>query len=75
MQKEATQNYNHDIGNTQDNSDKNNAEDPAEIRAVNNENRANDILGKKHRTTCGGEEIDPKKLKNPPNNKQVKDVK
>ncbi|MEP7094757.1 MAG: RHS repeat-associated core domain-containing protein [Flavobacterium sp.] len=67
--------FDHDIGNMEDNSSENNAEDPAEIRAVHNENRANDILGnKKHRTTYGKDQIDPKKLENPPNNKQVEDV-
>ncbi|MCD0465217.1 DUF6443 domain-containing protein [Flavobacterium sp. ENC] len=64
--------FDHDIGNMEDNSSTNDAKDPAEIRAVNNENRANDILGKKHRTTYGGETIDPVKLANPPNNIQVK---
>lgn len=34
----------------------------------------NDILNKSHRTKYGETEIDPKKLNNPPNNKQVKDV-
>ncbi|WP_306352567.1 RHS repeat domain-containing protein [Flavobacterium sp. '19STA2R22 D10 B1'] len=66
--------FDHDIGNMQDNARGNDENDPAEIRAVYNENRANDILGKKHKTTYGGKEIDPNKLKNPPNNKQIKDV-
>lgn len=64
--------FDHDIGNMKDNSDANDAKDPSEIRAVSNENRANDILGNKHRTTYGGETIDPVKLANPPNNIQVK---
>jgi RHS repeat-associated protein len=67
--------YDYDIGNMKDNETENTAKDPAEIRAVHNENKANDILGKKHRTTYDGQEIDPEKLKNPPNNKQPTDEK
>jgi hypothetical protein len=54
--------FDHDIGNMEDNSSTNDAKDHAEIRAVSNENRANDILGKKHRTTYRGETIDPVKF-------------
>ncbi|RYF23507.1 MAG: RHS repeat-associated core domain-containing protein [Flavobacteriales bacterium] len=60
--------YDNDIGNTKDNEKVNSAKDPAEIRAVNNENRARKIEGLPKRTTYGGKEIDPKKLKDPPNN-------
>jgi RHS repeat-associated protein len=66
--------FDYDIGNMIDAHPDSTAKDPAEIRAVHNENRANDILGKKHRTTYGGEKIDPKELENPPNNKQVENV-
>ena len=66
--------FDYDIGNMKDAHPASNAKDPAEIRAVHNENRANDILGEKHRTTYGGEKIDLKKLETPPNNKQAKDV-
>jgi len=66
--------FDHDIGNMQDDLPDNTAEDPSEIRGVYNENRGNDILNKSHRTKYGETEIDPKKLNNPPNNKQVKDV-
>ena len=41
----------------------NTAKDPAEIRGVNNENRERNIEGEEKRTTYGGEEIDPNKLK------------
>ena len=60
--------YDYDIGNTSDNSQDNNERDPAEIRAVFLENMARDLEGLKRRTRYGGE-IDPKLLRNPPNNK------
>lgn len=60
--------YDHDIGNMKDNDKINSAKDPAEIRAVNNENRARKIEGLPQRTTYGKDKIDPKKLKNPSNN-------
>ncbi len=53
----------HDIGNMKDNSKRNSANDPAEIRAVINENRARKIEGLPARTIYGGQTIDPKKLK------------
>jgi hypothetical protein len=57
--------YDNDQGNMKDNtgSDANN---PAEIRAVNTENRARKIEKLQKRTTYGTP-IDPKKLDNPPN--------
>ncbi|WP_240601629.1 RHS repeat domain-containing protein [Flavobacterium columnare] len=60
--------YDYDKGNMSDAHDDSSAKDPAEIRAVNNENRARKIEGNKMRTIYGGKEIDAKKLKNPPNN-------
>jgi len=63
--------YDYDIGNMGDNSPDNNEKDPAEIRAVYLENLARDLEKLKHRTKYGGE-IDPKLLKNPPNNKMPK---
>ncbi|WP_146917284.1 RHS repeat domain-containing protein, partial [Flavobacterium columnare] len=65
---ETRHQYDHDIDNMGDNSDKNNQNDPAEIRAVHLENKARDVEGLKHRTKYGGK-IDSKKLQNPPNNK------
>ncbi|MDV6170293.1 RHS repeat-associated core domain-containing protein [Flavobacterium sp. DG1-102-2] len=44
------------------------AGDPAEIRAVWTQNRMNKILDLPKRTKYGGQEIDPNKLDNPPNN-------
>ncbi|MET3047391.1 hypothetical protein [Flavobacterium covae] len=64
--------FDYDIGNMQDNNTKNDANDPAEIRGVYNENRARKLEGKKPLSTYGGEKIDPKKLSNPPNNRQEK---
>lgn len=61
--------YDHDIGNMKDSHENSTAEDPAEIRAVNNENRARKIEGLPERTTYGGRKIDMKKLHNPPNDK------
>lgn len=60
--------YDNDTGNNKDDQPNNTAKDPSEIRAVNNENRARKMEGLPARTTYGGEKIDPKKLKNPPNN-------
>jgi RHS repeat-associated protein len=59
--------YDNDTGNNKDDQ-ANSARDPSEIRAVYNENRARKMEGTPERTTYGGEKIDPKKLKNPPNN-------
>jgi len=59
----------HEIGNTDDNQLRNNAKDPSEIRAVNNENRARKKENLPLRTTYGGKKIDPELLKNPPNNR------
>lgn len=64
--------FDHDIGNMEDNAKVNDANDPAEIRAVHNENIARDIDGVEPLTTYDGKKIDPKKLANPPNNKQSK---
>jgi RHS repeat-associated protein len=64
--------YDSDIANQKDNSDNNNETDPAEIRAVSNENRARKLENLPLRKTYGGRKIDPKKLANPPNNLQPK---
>ncbi|ENA1752736.1 RHS repeat-associated core domain-containing protein [Flavobacterium psychrophilum] len=64
--------FDHDIGNMQDNARGSDENDPAEIRAVYNENLARKTEGKAPNTTYGGKKIDPKKLANPQNNKQVK---
>jgi RHS repeat-associated protein len=64
--------FDHDIGNMQDNAKINDANDPAEIRAVYNENRARKTEGKAPQSTYDGKKIDPKKLANPQNNKQSK---
>lgn len=61
--------YDYDIGNMADNAHGADAKDPAEIRAINNENRGRKISGLPKKTTYGGQKIDPKLLKNPPNNK------
>jgi RHS repeat-associated protein len=63
--------YDWAIGNMKDKVPGNNATDPEEIRAVNNENRARAIEGRKPETSYGGVKIDPEKLKNPPNNKNI----
>lgn len=55
--------YDLDQGTNTDDQDDNSAKDPSEIRAVNNENRARQIEHLKKKTTYGGVEIDPKKLK------------
>ncbi|WP_448105208.1 hypothetical protein [Pedobacter panaciterrae] len=45
-----------------DNDKVNSAKDPAEIRAVENENRARSMEGLPKRKTYNGERIDPNKL-------------
>jgi hypothetical protein len=68
--------YDYDIGNQKDNEDYNNSEDPSEIRAVFFSNLARQIDKQmKMRTKYAGEEIDPKKLVNPPNNKFPEEIK
>ncbi|HFG0566787.1 TPA: RHS repeat domain-containing protein [Flavobacterium psychrophilum] len=63
--------YDYEIGNMGDNvKGGGSATDPAEIRAVNNENRARKIEGLPKRATYGTL-IDPKQLNNPPNNKNI----
>lgn len=57
-----------DTGNMSDDKKGATADDPAEIRAVWNQNRMNKLLGLPKRTTYGGDEIDATKLDNPPNN-------
>jgi RHS repeat-associated protein len=59
--------YDHDIGNMGDNSDTNDENDPAEIRAVFFENLMRRTLKQLERKEYG-EPIDSKKLKDPPNN-------
>ena len=51
-----------------------NEKDPAEIRAVYNQNIARKMNGKEPRTTYGKSEINSEKLKNPPNNIQCDDL-
>jgi RHS repeat-associated protein len=53
--------YDFDQGNMKDENGEG-ANDPTEIRAVNNENRARNIEKSGKRTKYGGKEIDPKKL-------------
>lgn len=65
--------FDHDIGNMKDNAKVNDANDPSEIRATYNENRARKLEGKAPTLKYAGKIIDPKKLANPPNNKQTKD--
>jgi hypothetical protein len=60
--------YDHDIDNMADNSDINNQDDPAEIRAVFFENLARQLENLKPRTRYTGV-INSKLLQNPPNNK------
>jgi hypothetical protein len=64
--------FDHDIGNMQDNARGSDEKDPAEIRAVYNENLGRAVDKKEPLTTYGGKPIDPKKLANPQNNKQTK---
>ena len=61
--------YDRDINNDKDNLEENTAQDPSEIRAVNNENRARKLEKISTRTTYGGEMIDSELLRNPSNNK------
>ena len=63
--------YDWEIGNMKDKEKGSNATDPEEIRAVNNQNRARAIEGRIPETNYGGVKIDPAKLKNPPNNKNI----
>jgi len=67
--------FDHDIGNMGDNSNTNDANDPAEIRAVHNENIARKMDGVEPLKAYDGKKIDPLKLANPPNNLQVKKIK
>jgi len=67
--------FDHDIGNMGDNSNANDANDPAEIRAVHNENIARKMDGVEPLKTYDGKKIDPVKLANPQNNLQVKKIK
>jgi len=60
--------YDFVIYNMSDAADQSSAEDPSEIRAVNNENRARKIESNKKRTTYGGTKINKSDLQNPPNN-------
>jgi len=54
--------YDDDQGKNADFED-NTATDPAEIRGVNNENIERNLEGEEERTTYGGKEINPNKLK------------
>ena len=54
--------YDYDQGNMADDTGEHNAKNPAEIRAVNTENRARKLSGMEKRTTYGGNKIDSKKL-------------
>ena len=54
--------YDYDIGNMKDHTGKSNAKNPAEIRAVNTENRMKKINNTGKRTTYGGVPINPKSL-------------
>jgi len=55
--------YDLDQGKSADDQEVNSAEDPSEIRAVKNENRAREIEKGKKRDSYGGKKIDPNKLK------------
>lgn len=68
--------FDYDIGNMKDAAplNGNGHNDPSEIRAVYNENIAKEINGNKPRTTYGKKEINPEKLKSPPNNIQCDDL-
>jgi len=61
--------YDYDQGNMMDNLPENSYRDPAEIRAVNNENKGRALEGLAPRETYNGIKIDDQKLKNPPNPK------
>ncbi len=59
--------YDFETGNSKDHHFSSSAKDPAEIRAVKNENRARkNIEKKKSRTSYGGEKIDSEKLDDTP---------
>ncbi|WP_236025494.1 RHS repeat domain-containing protein [Flavobacterium geliluteum] len=60
--------YDHDIGNTADSQDGGNEKDPVEIRAVFFENLMRKLLKQMQRPNYG-KPIEPKILKNPPNNR------
>jgi RHS repeat-associated protein len=64
--------FDYDIQNMGDDVEGASAKDPSEIRAVYLENLARDLEKLKHRTKYREDEIDPKLLKNPPNNKMPK---
>jgi len=66
--------FDYDIGNMKDADLKSSYKDPAEIRAVYNENIAREMNGKGPRTEYGGEKINSEKLRNPPNNTQCDDL-
>jgi len=66
--------FDYDIGNMKDAIRNANEKDPAEIRAVYNQNIARKMNGKEPRTTYGKSEINSEKLKNPPNNIQCDDL-
>ena len=66
--------FDYDIGNMKDADLDSTNNDPAEIRAVYNENIARKMNGKKPRTEYGGKKINSEKLKNPPNNIQCDDL-
>lgn len=61
--------FDFEIGNAGDDTGVSNEKNPVEIRATNNENRGRAISGLKPKTTYRGKKIDPKLLRNPPNNK------
>jgi hypothetical protein len=54
--------YDYDQGKMTDNTGEHNAKNPAEIRAVKNENHGRATEGLAKRTTYDGEKIEPKKL-------------
>jgi len=63
--------YDYQIGNMGDVVTGNQATDPEEIRAVNNQNRGRALEGRIPTGKYSGDVIDPKKLQNPPNNKNI----
>ena len=62
--------YDFDTGNEKDDTKIANADNPVEVRAVRNENRARKIEHLKKRLTYGGYPIDPKKLEDTINQKK-----
>ncbi len=62
---ELRHSYDYDKGNMKDNSQYNDSKDPAEIRAVNFENRVRKAKGLPIRTKYGNDAIDTKKLEDP----------